>query len=410
MKEKFKEYYTPIDEEFKSLWDNCIFVLDTNILLDLYQYTQEINLKFFKIIKENNSRFWIPYQVAYEYHEGRLDKIQYQEDAFDKIVEKVADSKNAITNRLKQYNKHPLIKAEDLAKDISGYFEKLIEDIKKQREEFPNLKKDDYIRDSITDLFDGRVGNKYTDEKIQEIMKLGEKRYKANIPPGFKDAKKDGNKKYGDLILWMQTIDYAKEEKKPIILITQEKKEDWWKFSSKKDKIGPRPELIREMWNEADCDFYMYNIQRFMELSVKYLGQSDMSETVKEIDEIQEQQEKQRKSHEGMLKLAEDQKRYEIPINIRDAAIKFEAQQELSSLVYPNLHSNKLCFPNMRKYSDDELKANMEAIKMMADNISVEDKILYKNILDNWKINPISNIDLPSPIDGDKDTDSENAD
>ena len=35
-------------------------------------------------------------------------------------------------------------------------------------------------------------------------------------------------KKYGDLILWYQIIDKAKESKKPIILISGDVKEDWW--------------------------------------------------------------------------------------------------------------------------------------------------------------------------------------
>ena len=95
-------------------------------------------------------------------------------------------------------------------------------------------------------MFEGKVGTPYTEEKLGKIYKEGEKRYKKKIPPGYKDIDKPGFEIYGDLVLWFQVIDKAKSEKRQIILIVDEKKEDWW-FKSKGKIIGPRPELINEM-------------------------------------------------------------------------------------------------------------------------------------------------------------------
>jgi hypothetical protein len=52
------------------------------------------------------------------------------------------------------------------------------------------------------------------------------------IPPGYRDKnpKKEGFKKYGDGVLWFQVIDYAKSQKKTIILITDDQKDDWWRI------------------------------------------------------------------------------------------------------------------------------------------------------------------------------------
>jgi hypothetical protein len=39
MKKKFQEYYKPTDKELEELWENCIFIFDTSVILNLYQYS-----------------------------------------------------------------------------------------------------------------------------------------------------------------------------------------------------------------------------------------------------------------------------------------------------------------------------------------------------------------------------------
>ena len=38
MKEIFNGYYKLSENEIKTLWDNALFVFDTNVLLNLYRY------------------------------------------------------------------------------------------------------------------------------------------------------------------------------------------------------------------------------------------------------------------------------------------------------------------------------------------------------------------------------------
>lgn len=47
-------------------------------------------------------------------------------------------------------------------------------------------------------------------------------------------------------LLWLQVIEYAKKEHKPIILVTGENKEDWWQ-KEKGKIVSARPELINEI-------------------------------------------------------------------------------------------------------------------------------------------------------------------
>jgi hypothetical protein len=69
---------------------------------------------------------------------------------------------------------------------------------------------------------------------------------------------------YGDLVIWFQIIDFAKEMKRPIILVTSERKEDWW-HKVNGQIAYPRSELIGEMREKADVPFYMYRRVEFLE-------------------------------------------------------------------------------------------------------------------------------------------------
>ena len=77
MKTKFKEFYKYSDTEIKNIWKECIFIFDTNVLLDLYKYNKEATDKFIYILKKikNEKRIWIPHQVGLEFHKIRLNQI-----------------------------------------------------------------------------------------------------------------------------------------------------------------------------------------------------------------------------------------------------------------------------------------------------------------------------------------------
>jgi hypothetical protein len=123
-------------------------------------------------------------------------------------------------------------------------------------------------------LFKERTGEAYPADRLKEIFKEGEGRYKELTPPGYKDekSKSEPHRKYGDLVLWYQLIDKATEAQKPVILVSDDVKEDWW-WEAKGMTLGPRPELVAEMRNRASVAFYMYQPSRFMEQAGKLLDE-----------------------------------------------------------------------------------------------------------------------------------------
>ena len=85
MRDLFREYYRPADEEFSRLWQEATFVFDTNVLLHLYRYTPSTRNDLLKVIEALQQRIWIPHQVGLEFSRKRIDVIVEQNEIFNLI-------------------------------------------------------------------------------------------------------------------------------------------------------------------------------------------------------------------------------------------------------------------------------------------------------------------------------------
>ena len=294
MKKLFPGYYRPTEKEFSDLWNNCIFVFDANVLLNLYRYSLETREELLGILKDNADRLWLPHQAALEYHRSRLVVIQKTASAYEDIQNLLKDSLKKIENDLHSLvgkGRHPFVNETYFIEKITNFFTEIQTELDKLSQSHPDLIEDDPIQKAITDLFQDRVGSPYLTEQLTKIYQEGKDRYEKKIPPGYLDSEKDESKKYGDLILWHQIIDYAKVQKRPIILVTDDRKDDWWK-KIKGQTIGPQPELIQEIVIETGILFYMYSADPFMEKAHDYLKRDINQKAVDEVREYREREEK----------------------------------------------------------------------------------------------------------------------
>lgn len=307
MKTHFPHYY--IDTE--KLWAESLFVFDTSSLLSFYNYSESTRNDLFGVLKtlSEKQRLWLPHQVALEFHRGRQAAIAKHRPIYNETVNLITriridwdQNKGKI---LKKAEMDPLAEAFTLL-DIA--FEEVLKRIDDASNRVPSLSTNDSILEELTDLFDGRVGNPYGN--IEEIEKEAELRFEKRIPPGWKDAASDaddleqldgqanepkgkqqkrgkvGGKQYGDYILWMEILHKAKGDKKPIILVVDDLKEDWWK-KIEKLVVGPRYELREEMYKESGCQFEMYRTSDFLNKAKDYLKASVKDETIQETKERQ---------------------------------------------------------------------------------------------------------------------------
>ena len=120
------------------------------------------------------------------------------------------------------------------------------------------------------------------------LYKEGEKRYANQVPPGYCDAKskKDqGNRSlYGDLIVWRQTIKHSSDQKRNIIFVTDDHKQDWW--DKVEGKHTPRKELIKEFRQQTECDILIYDSSRFLEYAKQNKELKVSKKTINEVSKV----------------------------------------------------------------------------------------------------------------------------
>lgn len=279
MKDLFPGYYH--NPDFKKLFKECIFVFDSNVLLSVYELPKKDTENLFNALENDkiHDKLWIPHQVALEYQRNRWYSIRKQNNAINikKGLNGIAKSITDLDDNLKELSmlQQEYIDADSLSEEVQKLLH-IIRGLKEHKE--PNLLINDTIRDKIDELFENKIGTEYSKEKLQEIYEEGEERFKNKIPPGFEDENKENIKRFGDLVLWKQTIEYADLIKKPVVFITNEKKRDWWFKNDENQFLGPQAELINEFLAETGQLFHMYRLPEFLKHITKYL-QIDVEET-----------------------------------------------------------------------------------------------------------------------------------
>ena len=284
MKDEFPGWYAKTPEDLKALWENAIFVPDTNILLHLIRHSANVRAQLAAVFERKKEALWIPYQVGAEFQRRRLDVQQHAMDAYEKLTEEMTSSVNQARNKLNQYRAHPVI---DIERELTA-LDNYLADFEKRMAEARSKHPTEELATSfqrVTDLFAGRVGAKPTDERLGAIRKEGEERYAKKIPPGFEDAKKggDGGDKFGDLIIWKEMIDKAKTDQRPIIFVTDDGKSDWWHIHHGK-KLGPHPFLVEEFLAATGQQFHIYELPQFLRHSAE-TGSAIQPEAVEQIAE-----------------------------------------------------------------------------------------------------------------------------
>ncbi len=284
MREIFPAYFRPDPQELNQLWTNAVFAVDANVLLNLYRYSPSTRQVLEDALQSVRDQLFLPHQVAREFLRNRLGVIAGQ----SKEYTTAADTISSLLGKLADKKRHPFI-SDDLLNEFQRHADSLKYELEEKRDELLNRLTKDERLSFIEAAFSGKTGQPYTDEELAAIANEGETRFSKRIPPGYMDAAKssDGDdlRKYGDLILWKQLIDHSNKTEKPVILISDDSKEDWWLEQSGRT-IGPRIELREEFIRATSQDFWIYSIDSFLEHSAELRDQPVNQEAIAEVQEI----------------------------------------------------------------------------------------------------------------------------
>lgn len=292
MRKLFAGYYPRPEKDLEALWERATFVFDANVLLNFYRYSPKTSESLRRSIAHVKPRIWVPYQAAAEFHQNRLPEISRQSAAYEKIC-KQADN---LLSSLDNARSHPFARDATL-EPVRSALLTLKTELTTAKEEQLALVQGDTILERITDLLGNHVGDPPSEEEYVGMLKLAETRITKHIPPGYKDAKKDGPRKCGDGVMWLEILAFAKQTKVDVILVTDDSKEDWWLGEAGKT-LGPRPELVREFREQASRDFHMYDPTRFITFATKAMGRAADEGTLREVREVSKRRRARRRIRE----------------------------------------------------------------------------------------------------------------
>ena len=383
MKKLFSGFYSPTNDEIKASWldGKTLFVFDTNVLLNLYAYTKITREDFFKIIEKVSDNIWLPYHVGLEYQRNRLNVVKNEKGIFNDIEKYVKSIEKQINNadfnnlKLKQRLPDLFNSSVELHTKIEELLSKYRDSVKKWNNQQPDVRSSDLIRKKIDELFDDKVGNPFEQEKLDEISKEGKERYDNKIPPGYKDKKeKEKADKftyqgltyipmYGDLIIWKQIIEKAKDENiESVIFVTDDVKEDWvYSLDSNGIKeIGVRAELREEIYRESKISsFELLTTTDFMQNGKEFL----------ELSEVHEESIAEAKSN------VEDRKEKK---KVKDDSSNFQVNRRFD----PRKKLLEEYYKGLPSYEKNLLVDNIELEDAVKKLYELDNKTLYDNMKD----------------------------
>lgn len=387
MRHLFPGYHQPTEDDFRRYWETGLFVFDTNVLLNLYRFSSEHSTELLNIIERLSARIWIPHQVAQEFYKNRSAVLNEQVSTYDKLINQLAGNKKKYFETLDNEvrNRHPYIDIERIKQLFEDSSAPVAEYLNAQKESHPDLFNEDIILNRLEELFSEKVGTHYSPERLFEIYRLGKERQELRMAPGVLDSTKDGTSQYGDLIIWFQMIDKAREFQGPIIFITDEEKADWWE--GRRGKLtGPKPELIQEMRIEANAELYIYSSAQFLRRAGEFLGTSIDPGLVAEVNAVVEHEKKK------LSDLANDRARLEklITNEVVIQPVEKATEELITKLIIDHfspasiLQSTKLWLDTLN-LSDTERENFLNAINFKSVSEEVQsaliDKINPKEIL-----------------------------
>ncbi|MCX9191373.1 hypothetical protein C3Y87_08090 [Carbonactinospora thermoautotrophica] len=307
------------DGEREAFFTQGLIVLDTNVLLDLYRYTQPARTQVLAALRlvADRQGLWLPYQVGLEFIRNREQAVKNRVDAlagarnqvkerFRAAVREVIEAREKVAQLLRELGHDESASAglahtvtpEGVRAALEGWEKELLQRVEqlKQAQDLTlqSLRTGDPLLPEIAGLFGDRIGEPLPAETVRELVHHAvEYRFPNRIPPGFKDTGK-GTKllQAGDYLVWEEIVRHAATLPEPrrVLLVTRDTKQDWYEQDAQSGRIRPLPALIDEMWARARARLRIETPQDFYRGTQEFLGAELTEDTYGQVAQVAEEE------------------------------------------------------------------------------------------------------------------------
>jgi hypothetical protein len=288
----FPGFFTPRGDGLSAFFTEGLVVFDTNALFDAYRLNGQARREFLDVLRLLGDRLWIPHQVAEEFLERRLVVLAECGGATEEFNRELASSMSKVVQQLRAFGNRRGLASEDITP--------LVEQIEEAERQLSGGVRDLYVFDIAADarpeddpifteleqLLTGKIGPAFSEQDRAKHEGEGKRRSDKKIPPGWADAKKDGDRKFGDYLLWEQTLREAQRRELPVLLVSNDEKEDWVQRDHQRRKLGPQPPLVKEVRDRTGQAFHLVNVRSFLVNAKKFLDAEVSESTVEQAEHL----------------------------------------------------------------------------------------------------------------------------
>ncbi|WP_199571106.1 PIN-like domain-containing protein [Streptomyces murinus] len=304
------------DAERSAFFNDGVIVLDTNVLLSLYEYTETSRKEVLSALEQTAGRLWMPYQVGLEFVRGRRSTLESRKralaDAASEVNKKLMAARKAIVEAKKvvctQLDKYARAQQEIAALDALVADSGVDTHLDVYRHEFKRhldmLKADhglalnsadaeDPILRRIAKLYGKSIGEQPDDDILRKRLEEATAfRFPNKIPPGFSDSDKDTPlKSAGDFLLWEELIAHVRQlppSGRRVLFVSNDTKEDWYEQGSGSSSSRPWPSLVDELRRRAQADLRIETPPYFFGGVREFLDAELAADTYAEIERVSE--------------------------------------------------------------------------------------------------------------------------
>lgn len=266
-------------KSIEDIKDTCLVALDTNVLLAPYNLSEEplaqINSTYRNLASAK--RLFIPGQVAREFARNRSGKMG---DLLKTVLDQISRQSNPMAVQFSFLKQVPEYEAAlHTAKEIEEKQKVLQKQLRDVSEKIRTWETSDPVWNLYRELF-GQSILELSSESLNDIPKELKFRTDHNIPPGYKDAQKaDGGA--GDLIIWKTILQAGKDQKRDVVFVTLDQKQDWWAQAAG-GPLYPRIELLEEF--SAGTGGYTLRLLRFSEFLAIFGAKENVVQEVQRVE------------------------------------------------------------------------------------------------------------------------------
>ncbi|MFE4697715.1 PIN-like domain-containing protein [Streptomyces sp. NPDC056738] len=289
----YEAYWRRTANEVEEAIKTSVIVLDTNAIINVYRMAPKGRAEYLAVLANVSDRLWVPQNVVAEFHRTRLSAVASHIAGLKNKSEAVGVAAEALKVALKDFARlysladgrvAEYMKPLDVA--IAGILEHVDKDVEAFDLDPSDLVSADPILDRLGVLLEGKVGGGIGEGDMPGVLAEAKRRGEGKIPPGYKDYESRGEEGFGDFLIWREILTFAKQDDRGILFVSNDAKDDWFRRQAG-FVVGPRPELVKEMREEANSAYHHLTLADFLRKASTALGVFVSPNTISQAKELE---------------------------------------------------------------------------------------------------------------------------